>query len=159
MFDQSSRHVRVRKFTPFGSRKCDLIDTRTKWNCQWIKKGRVFNQAKRSRMNYTRDYKLEVETNLYQTAKRFSKMISRWVARWSRRVQARDTYSKVPVSRTWGRALLRVQEATKIRLQGEGSLVLGSSLATFPADALWCYIPTFWCVLLRIQDSTKPYSW
>ena len=50
--------------------------------------GRLLDQAKRSRMSYSREYKLEVvkayhETNLYQTAKRFSlntRTIERWVA-------------------------------------------------------------------------------
>ena len=50
--------------------------------------GRLLDQAKRSIMSYSREYKLEVvmayhETNLYQTAKRFSlntRTIGRWVA-------------------------------------------------------------------------------
>ena len=50
--------------------------------------GHVLNQAKRSRMSYTREYKLEVVkaclgTNLYQTAKRFflnTNTVGCWVA-------------------------------------------------------------------------------
>lgn len=83
----SRTHVHIHAFIW----KCDLIDTTTKEvmaaasGSQTTLDGRV---AKRARMSYTREYKLEVvkayqETNLYQTAKRFSlntKTIERWVA-------------------------------------------------------------------------------
>ena len=50
--------------------------------------GRMLNQTKRSRMSYTREYKLEIVkayqgTTLYQTTKQFflnTKTIGRWVA-------------------------------------------------------------------------------
>ena len=56
--------------------------------CQRTLDGNVLPAVKRSRMSYTREYKLEVvkfyrENNLYQTAKRFSlntKTVGRWVA-------------------------------------------------------------------------------
>ena len=56
--------------------------------CQKMLDGGILHLAKRLRMSYTREYKLEVvkfyqENNLYQTAKRFSlntKMIGRWVS-------------------------------------------------------------------------------
>ena len=69
-----------------GASQENAVETAT--GCQRTLGGGIVQQVRRSRMSYTREFKLEVvkfyrKNNLYQTAKRFSlntKTIGRWVA-------------------------------------------------------------------------------